>query len=408
MTQSFYNTLSHEFTERAARAMVSQLGPANRALHQHLQATLQRPPGESGSFVAPPVFEALFEWERQARRMDELPLLASTLVDAMDEPPKELSEYRFPRDRRPYLHQVRAWEALSGEPARSAIISTGTASGKTECFLVPILNDLARELGEQKRKAPLVGVRAIFLYPLNALINSQRDRLLAWTSGFQDRMRFCLYNGATPESEPTVNQVRSPAQVLSRAELRKSPPPILVTNTTMLEYMLVRAADACIIEQSQGLLRWIVLDEAHNYVGSQAAELSLLLRRVLNAFGAHAERIRFVATSATIGGDEASEALSRYLADLAGVDPARVVVISGKRSVPELDEKLSERTEPLPSLEEAGAMGPTGSSSGSPPSPRSASCATRWPRSPWSSRSSPPPWRAQRTLPWRRRQAPRP
>ncbi|MBN1207511.1 MAG: DEAD/DEAH box helicase [Myxococcaceae bacterium] len=357
MTKPFYSLLSRELTERAARAMVSQLGPANPALLQHLQAALVQPLGERGSFIAPPAFEALFEWERDARTMADLPLLLPALVDAMASPPKEQAEYAFPKSRRPYVHQVKAWEALSGEPARSAIISTGTSSGKTECFLVPILNDLARELQGLDRKK-LVGVRALFLYPLNALINSQRDRLLAWTAGFQERMRFCLYNGNTPNQDNSAARARSPSQVLDRVTLRESPPPILVTNTTMLEYMLVRAADAPIIEQSQGKLRWIVLDEAHTYVGSQAAELSLLLRRVLNAFQANAEQVRFVATSATIGGKEATAELQRYLADLAGVSPDRVVVIDGKRSVPALDATLQARAEPLPSREQARTLSP--------------------------------------------------
>ena len=71
------------------------------------------------------------------------------------------------------------------------------------------------------------------------------------------------------------------SEVVGRDVLREDPPPILVTNATMLEYMLVRNVDRPIIDQSQGKLRWIVIDEAHSYLGSQAAELTLLLRRVL-------------------------------------------------------------------------------------------------------------------------------
>jgi ATP-dependent helicase YprA (DUF1998 family) len=67
--------------------------------------------------------------------------------------------------------------------------------------------------------------------------------------------------------------------VIDREALRAAPPPMLVTNATMLEYMLVRAQDAPILDASKGKLQWIVLDEAHTYIGSQAAELALLLRR---------------------------------------------------------------------------------------------------------------------------------
>ncbi|MBF4448310.1 DEAD/DEAH box helicase, partial [Vibrio anguillarum] len=90
-----------------------------------------------------------------------------------------------------------------------------------------------------------------------------------------------------------------PQEVLSRKLMRENPAPILVTNGTMLEYMLVRQADAPIIQKSQGKLRWIVLDEAHTYIGSQAAELALQLRRVMQAFDVKPEDIRFIATSAT-------------------------------------------------------------------------------------------------------------
>ncbi|MCV5373112.1 hypothetical protein OFD18_33515, partial [Escherichia coli] len=81
-------------------------------------------------------------------------------------------------------------------------------------------------------------------------------------------------------------------------------------------------------------LRWIVLDEAHTYVGSQAAELALQLRRVLQAFDVEAKDVRFVATSATIADEDAEKQLKNYLAQLAGVEPNQIEVVGGKRSVP--------------------------------------------------------------------------
>lgn len=350
------NTLFHrvarELPERAGRATVSQIGPANQALANHLRARLGAPMGHAGSFLAPPVVEALFDWEKHDQRFEALPWIAPSLIERMDAPPAELArDYRFPRTRHPFAHQYRAWKALSEEPARSVLVSTGTASGKTECFLVPILNDLAHELDRQPGNGGLEGVRALFLYPLNALINSQRRRLEAWTAGFGDRMRFCLYNGATPHNVSAPKQKAKPFEVCSRAGLRESPPPILVTNATMLEFMLVRAEDEPILQKSRGCLRWIVLDEAHTYVGSQAAELALLLRRVLHAFDADRDRVRFVATSATIGGAGAQEELRRYLADLAGVDTTRVEVITGQRVAPDLPAALGQQREALPDVD---------------------------------------------------------
>ena len=202
------------------------------------------------------------------------------------------------------------------------------------------------------------GVNALFLYPLNALINSQRDRLRAWTAGFDGRVRFALYNGATPETVASADQARQPQQILSRRLIREEPPPILVTNAVMLEMMLVRAKDQGILQRSRGQLRWIVLDEAHSYVGSQAAEISLLLRRVLHKFGSDAANVRFIATSATIGGVDATERLRDYMANLAGVDRSSITVVSGRRSVPLLPAELASLRQSLPSLPELAGMSP--------------------------------------------------
>ena len=103
----------------------------------------------------------------------------------------------------------------------------------------------------------------------------------------------------------------------------------------MVEYMLVRQSDQPILASSRGALRWVVIDEAHTYIGSAAAEFSLLIRRVFEAFDVSAENVRFVATSATIGGEEDHESeLRAFLADVAGLPQDRVRVVQGERSVP--------------------------------------------------------------------------
>jgi DEAD/DEAH box helicase domain-containing protein len=103
----------------------------------------------------------------------------------------------------------------------------------------------------------------------------------------------------------------------------------------MLEYMLVRAEDRPLIDASQGKLKWIVLDEAHSLVGAAAAEIALLLRRVLLAFSVKPEDVRFIATSATIGsGETVRQQLQRFLADVAGIRDDRVHVIEGGRQMP--------------------------------------------------------------------------
>ena len=304
-----------------------------------------REPGESGSLLADPVLEATFGWKLAETDMQGLAgsgLLRRELVSAMDNPPREYrDEYRFPRERKLFQHQLECWRLLLDEVPRSVLVTSGTGSGKTECFLVPILEDLARE---RAGGSALNGVRALFLYPLNALINSQRDRLRAWCNGFGNDIRFCLYNGETPDMTAAHEQKRAGAEQVSRQALRERPAPVLVTNSTMLEYMLVRTEDRPILQQSRGKLRWIVLDEAHTYIGSQAAEMALLLRRVLHRFEVKPSDVRFVATSATIGKADASADLQEFLADVSGAPPDRVHVVTGERFVPPLPPLDLDRT----------------------------------------------------------------
>lgn len=335
----FFSELVTQSISRASEATLSILGITNPSLRNHLSELLSSECGNSQAMLAPPVFEHTFGWESGDRDMAQLSgeLLAPELVDALDN--ETNGRYRFNKSIKPYTHQLTAWQTLLEEPPKSVVITSGTGSGKTECFMVPVLQDLYQEYCAAETQ--LVGVRALFLYPLNALINSQQERLDAWTKHFNGGIRYCLYNGNTENSENKKRQEQKqrPNEVLSRELMRKSPAPILVTNGTMLEYMLVRQVDSPIIDISrkQKSLRWIVLDEAHTYVGSQAAELALQLRRVLQAFGVEAKDVRFVATSATIAGAEASEQLTKYLSALAGVSPEQVKVIDGRRIIPELD-----------------------------------------------------------------------
>lgn len=334
----FFRNLIEQSLERTREATLGVLGINHPGLRRHLNESMVSTLGAEGCFLAPPVFEHTFGWREAELRLQDLPsegLLSPSLLDTLACAPA----YRFPKTAHPYVHQLHAWRTLLDETPHSAVITTGTGSGKTECFMVPILEDLIRE--QERNEAALVGVRALFLYPLNALINSQQERLDAWTRKYGSNIRFCLYNGKTEERADKVrkDQQKKLNQILSRELLRKEPAPILMTNATMLEYMLVRQVDNPILEISrqQKSLRWIVLDEAHTYVGSQAAEMSLLLRRVVQAFGRQSEQIRFIATSATIAGADAEERLKRYLADLAGVPLDHVEVIGGSRVWPDLE-----------------------------------------------------------------------
>ncbi len=333
----YFSSLTQESIQKNKEATLSILGISHPELRDVLGQQMSQFVGEDQSFLSSPVIEQMFAWEKGQPTLDALggELLHKKVIDALDH--SENGAYRFNRNYQPYVHQLQSWNALL-EDKKSIVVTSGTGSGKTECFMVPILNDLYEEFIQAGQS--LTGVHALFLYPLNALINSQQERLDAWTRHFlpSNAIRYCLYNGNTPEhkSQKTGEQTLHPNQVFTREELRTNPAPILVTNGTMLEYMMVRQIDAPILQKSQGKLRWIVLDEAHSYMGSQAAELAMQLRRVLHAFGVEAKDVRFVATSATIAGADAEEKLKQFLSEISGQSTENILVIGGQREVPVL------------------------------------------------------------------------
>ncbi|TPL71382.1 DEAD/DEAH box helicase [Mesorhizobium sp. B2-3-15] len=332
MTIRPFETLSR-LRQRMAEAVIAQSGLRHSALTAHLRETLPNPHHE-GALIPPPVLEGAFPF---VTADETLAALSGRLLDertvAALAGDNSGEGYSFPQKRFPYQHQLEAWRVLGDPKPRSAIISAGTGSGKTECFFVPMLDSLYR------RRARVSGVEAIMLYPLNALIASQQERLDAWTKPANGAIRYCLYNGNLREKLKANEQrealSRAPQNVPDRQALRRDPPPLLVTNLTMLEYMLVRPQDRPILEASRGRLKWIVLDEAHTLVGSAAAEVALLLRRVMEAFEVDPTTVRFVATSATIGqGADVEDKLRRFLANIGGIQLDQVTMITGHRRLP--------------------------------------------------------------------------
>lgn len=210
--------------------------------------------------------------------------------------------------RRPlYTHQEEA-VLHAAERERNLVVATGTGSGKTEAFLIPILNHLLEEQEAGTLGTP--GVRALLLYPMNALVNDQLKRLrrvLATTPS----ITFGRYTGETPEGDEEAEvrfreqfpgEPRVGNELLSRRQMREEPPHLLITNYAMLEYLLLRPRDHAFFDSTPSFWRFLVLDEAHIYDGALGIELAMLLRRLKDrVVGSEAGRLRCIATSATLG-----------------------------------------------------------------------------------------------------------
>lgn len=252
-----------------------------------------------------------------------------------------LASDALPLGRPLYIHQEQSIRKAAA--GRNIVVASGTGSGKTESFLIPILDSLVRER-ERGDLGP--GVRALLLYPMNALANDQMKRLRQLLSGSPD-ITFGRYTGET-ERDPlkarevfaalNIGEPMLPNEILSRQEMRERPPHLLLTNYAMLEYLLLRPQDMELFATGvESKWRFIVVDEAHVYDGTQGAEIAMLLRRVRDRV-APGGAIQCIATSATVGGDSDPSAVTRFASNLFGQpfewsldDPTRHDVVVARR-----------------------------------------------------------------------------
>ena len=257
----------------------------------------------------------------------------------------------------PYEHQYQCWKHLlkeNGKP-KSICVTTGTGSGKTECFMLPLVYDLDRQQKTNPQAESYV--QALFLYPLNALMEDQKERLEQLLVG--TNLTYAVYNGDLPEKMPGANDLsedaekirkqikqirgwdektktyRFPHILYTREDVRKKRPNILLTNPTMLEYVLLRKKDEKLIDPEARSLQWVAIDETHTYTGAGAAELAMLLRRVLLAFDVDAEQVHFATSSATFGNGEDKEKeekeLKEFIAGITGTGIEQIDVVGGER-----------------------------------------------------------------------------
>jgi ATP-dependent helicase YprA (DUF1998 family) len=301
----------------------------------------------------------------------------------------------------PYVHQATALEAFFKRNA-DLIVATGTGSGKTESFLMPIIGQLTMEATLRPQTAALPGCRALLLYPMNALVNDQLSRIRRLvgskagsaiiSKGRPAPVRFASYTGRTPypgarsskrdndriaplfekfylpviadaEKEQRLRAIGQlpekdlgafynksveetgargqrlrhwnqrlltqpgDRELMTRHETQIRCPELLITNYSMLEYMLMRPIERPLFQHTREWLKAdkaneliIVLDEAHMYRGAGGAEVALLLRRLFSRLEIPRERVRFILTSASLGDtEEATRAVAQFGRDLSGL-----------------------------------------------------------------------------------------
>lgn len=214
----------------------------------------------------------------------------------------------------PYVHQQNAFDRLTGEDGRSTLVATGTGSGKTECFLYPILEYCFRHSGEN-------GIKALIIYPMNALAADQAKRIAELINGSEElrsaKIRVGMYVGG---EEKGAAKMMMPDRVITDHEtLLSAPPDILMTNYKMLDYLLVRPKDADLWRlNGPETLKYIAVDELHTFDGAQGTDLACLLRRLKTRLNILPGHLCCIGTSATMGGKESGGNILNYAVDIFG------------------------------------------------------------------------------------------
>lgn len=216
----------------------------------------------------------------------------------------------------PYAHQLKAFERLAYPNPKSTIVATGTGSGKTECFLLPVIDAVLRMNAEK-----IDGIKAIVIYPMNALATDQARRFASLCEDIVKaggpRLSVGLYTG-NPGSKSSV--MKGEDCITDREVLRNNPPDILLTNYKMLDFLLLRREDRALWRTTTTKsLRYLIVDELHTFDGAQGTDLACLIRR-LRDFLNLGDELACVGTSATLGAGDGLAALKRYASDVFGAD----------------------------------------------------------------------------------------
>ena len=379
-----------KYIESAFPLRYPNMAAERRALYS-VSDTLSQPPLLEPTPVYPTSNLTLSEAAvRLPREYSDLPNIAQGLLGDPDI--------------RLWKHQ---WESVRTvlEDKRDLVVTTGTGSGKTECFLIPVLAELARESAEwpasttapngrkwwESEASPwqsqwdhtmrnangLHAVRAMVLYPLNALVEDQLRRLrqtldsesvLKWMDSRRagNRVTFGRYTGATPVSglpsnDAAVRRLRERlrnisdesdsvrddpdlprdaryyfpnidgGEMWSRWDMQETPPDILITNYHMLNIMLMRQVEAGMFDKTRAWLRsdpankfFLIVDELHSYRGTPGTEVAYILRLLLDRLGlsTDSDQLALLATSASVDDTPKSR---KFLREFFGRDNFQIV-----------------------------------------------------------------------------------
>src|SRR5271170_1014550 len=212
------------------------------------------------------------------------------------------------------LHQHQREAVEAARTGSSYVLTTGTGSGKSLAYIIPVVD---RFLAAKAAGTYRPGIKAIVVYPMNALANSQMRELRKFlTIGY-------------PEGPPvTFDRYTGQESAEDRARIIADPPDILLTNYVMLELVLTRPHERGLVSAAKGLW-FLVLDELHTYRGRQGADVALLVRRLRDA--CDAPEVQCIGTSATMttegGPEEQKNEVARVASTLFGVpvQPGHVI-----------------------------------------------------------------------------------
>ncbi len=377
--------------ERLCDAYIRYIQTALGFNSDTLEAERDRLLREPGLIFQEPRFEPIFPYpssEKTLAQLCQVLQLASELGDFLAQGGED---GLAPRDRPLYQHQAAAIKASSCE-GKDVVVTTGTGSGKTECFLLPIFSYLIDEsqnwndYGHRNANHPwwrkgerLIGtrvpqregenrpaaIRALILYPLNALVEDQLMRLRRacdspasrqWLHDNRgnNRFYFSRYTGLTPvpgpEEQKTLRKLRTQldklriqaekvadaeemryffpstdgdtAEMWARWDMQDHPPDMLITNYSMLNIMLTRDLEQPMFEKTRTWLEneesvfHLVVDELHSYRGTAGSEVAYLLRTLFDrlALEPDSPKLRIIASSASLDGEEGQEYLRQFFA----------------------------------------------------------------------------------------------